>query len=264
MRKSTEPAVDFKTAFAALVDEMADEAHPTDDELVAYHAGELPGQRRSAVEEHLLTCRECFALVRDLKSFSDAERGAPPAPADFETAAFYRTLKRSLGDRRRNVLAALAAAFGVATLGLTLWAVSQQRTMTAQEESIARLSAIQPNVAFHDFLPDRRDGSSAVPEVLSGSGAILILVPESSSAAESFEARILDDATDSLVRTVRNLKQDPRDGTFTLWLPPHALAPGEYRIEIHAAAGQPVGEYRMTVAGAHACRCRAACETLRS
>src|SRR5947208_7978389 len=117
------------------------EPHPEPELLAAYHAGELTEPEERRLQDHLVGCPECAALLLDLDGLSDPAFGAGSlAPADQE--ALWRSLQAEIRKeepaplapvvplRRRTLsptwLPALAAALLVATTGLSAWVVSLQ------------------------------------------------------------------------------------------------------------------------------------------
>ncbi|MCP4664113.1 MAG: hypothetical protein GY856_52685 [bacterium] len=241
----------FSRSFVALVDQMreASPAHPTVDELIAYDTGELGAEEKDRLQDHLVICRDCFALIADLESFSEAGRSAPrpERPADFEAAAFWRTLRPRLATRRWHIPAAMAASFLVAALGFSFWVATQQRT-------IAELSEPQPNPRVYDLVADtsQRTGRVARPlEIPSGVGFTLIFTPDLGREYPGYQVMIRD-SEDSVVRTVEGVEKRLADETFTLWLPPGALPLGEYRVELYGLEGEGselIARYRMRMVG---------------
>src|SRR3954452_24534213 len=50
--------------------------HPEPETLAAYHDGELPEGEAQRLQDHLLACRECAALLVDLDGLADPAFGA--------------------------------------------------------------------------------------------------------------------------------------------------------------------------------------------
>ncbi len=73
--------------------------HPTAEELVAYHTGELSDEASEALREHLALCGECTGVLLDLASFEELQ---PPTEADRLSDDDVATLKRSLEDRLKE------------------------------------------------------------------------------------------------------------------------------------------------------------------
>jgi hypothetical protein len=111
------------------------EPHPKPEMLAAYHAGELTEPEERKLQDHLVGCPECAALLLDLDGLADPGFGAGAlAPADQE--ALWRSLQAEVRKeepppapvvplRRRSTsprwLPALAAALLAATIGLSVW-----------------------------------------------------------------------------------------------------------------------------------------------
>src|SRR4051794_25455925 len=69
--------------------------HPSPDQWIAYHRGELPAGEEERLQEHLARCRDCFGLAEGAAAFAqpDEELGAGQ---DVETAALWRLLRPQL------------------------------------------------------------------------------------------------------------------------------------------------------------------------
>ncbi len=236
---------DFKRSLAAWAEEegRASDRHPPDETLRDYRAGLLAPADREPVEEHLALCRPCFDLAADLGAFSRARRAAgepTAAVADFEAAAFWRTLRPRLAAPPRSRRAgawrlptAVAASVLVTALGFSFWVNSQQRALAASEARIAALETPRPNTRIYDLYLDtsERSGDSRPQPVEVPAGSMLILTPHDAGDYPQYDVEILD-ATGSSVWAGSGFAADPADGTFTLWLPPEFLTPGEYRVRL--------------------------------
>src|SRR5437763_1557757 len=67
-------------------------SHPEPETLAAYHAGELTEPEERRLQDHLVGCPECSALLLDLDGLGRPEFGAGSlAPADQE--ALWRSLQ---------------------------------------------------------------------------------------------------------------------------------------------------------------------------
>jgi hypothetical protein len=123
------------------------EPHPKSEILAAYHAGELTEPEERRLQDHLVGCPECAALLLDLDGLSDPGFGAGSlSPADQE--ALWKSLQAEIRKeepaipalaapvvplRRRSAsprwLPALAAALLVATIGLSVWVAELRHRM---------------------------------------------------------------------------------------------------------------------------------------
>ena len=71
------------------------EPHPEPETLAAYHAGELTEPEERRLQDHLVSCPECAALLLDLDGLSDPGFGAGAlSPADQE--ALWRSLQAEI------------------------------------------------------------------------------------------------------------------------------------------------------------------------
>ena len=267
--------IDFKAALVDLIDEARDPAvsHPEDDELRQFQLRQLPVEEAERLRGHLLTCRECFARLRELDSPAPPETGA-----DFELAAFWRGLwprvaaeeadgpgapadpeqptvtsppARILPLRTaqtsppapataspRRFPLALAATFLTATLGLSLWIAIQNRALQDQRRTLHELTQPQGNVPILDLstASARGAGAGELVEAKADEGFLLVLTPAQVTGEGTCTLRILD-AAGREVRTVSGLARNSQDATFSLWLPRGALAAGDYQLELRDATG---------------------------
>ncbi len=244
-------AIDFKVVFNAWAGATDPGEHLADEVLRDYLTGGLEPAEREGVQDHLILCRSCLELVDDLKAFSAAADPRPDsAPADFEAAAFWRTLRPRLesGERQAEeqtverpvnsrsatagwrTPALLAASLAVAVLGIT--SLNQSRT-------IAELRSPRANVDIYDLYLDtsERSGSGSASErVLSPSAGMILFTPRDPGDYPDYEVTILDDGGHR-VWSDRGFVSDPDDGSFSLWLPPDYLASGEYKVRLSGVDG---------------------------
>ncbi len=91
-RTTLEDAMATLTAAA-----LEDGAHPSVDELLAYHAGELAADASVQVREHLAWCSECARTVADLTSWPEVELRDPSLERTAaEEADDWRAIQRSI------------------------------------------------------------------------------------------------------------------------------------------------------------------------
>lgn len=257
-------AGDFKTSYAALVEESraASGPHVLPEEVAALEQGDLQEPERSRVRGHLLACRDCFEIWRDFKSFAAAD-AAPLAASvgDLEAARFLRRLRPRL-DRAegapRRASAALAwrlplaaAASLIAVVGLSIWVVALQRTVADRDRTIAELAVPRPNAPIYDLTIDtslRSGGEPQVPEVPAGTGFTVVLTPQQLANPGVYQLKIFDPK--GVARhTIRGLERNVEDDTFTVWIPPDFLGPGEYRLELSAGTdgSDSIATYRLRI-----------------
>lgn len=250
---------DFKTTFGAWVEARQEGGshHPAPEELRRFRTGELGEEAAETVRDHLVLCRDCLALVR-----SPAQEEA----SELERAAFWRSLKPRLAeidaDRQPSRPAApvgvssrrwraLAAALVVGVVGLSVWAARQQARLEAQAERLAELSQPRANAAIVDLTAGAaRGGERAAVEVPGGQGLTLVLTPAGAPADGLYELAFVDEGG-RRVLSVTDLRPDPRDGSFSLWLPPDALPGGPLRAELFRSddtVRSPVETFRLRVA----------------
>jgi anti-sigma factor RsiW len=139
---------ELKVALRALADESKPNlgGHVTPEELTAYHDGVMSADDQGRVQDHLVLCRECAALLLDLAAFPalSQEGGRQIQPAEVATAwgVMQARLQRegalsvsrpswrqrmNLAFSSTRVAYALAASLLVISLGLGLWTISLRR-----------------------------------------------------------------------------------------------------------------------------------------
>lgn len=70
--------------------------HPRAEELLAYAEGELPDIFVAALEQHLLRCADCRALVQDFRSFPSLAAGTSDLPTAAEKEADWQAIRARL------------------------------------------------------------------------------------------------------------------------------------------------------------------------
>ncbi|HEX6864838.1 MAG TPA: zf-HC2 domain-containing protein, partial [Thermoanaerobaculia bacterium] len=69
--------------------------HPSPDQWLAYHRGELSEDEETRLQEHLVRCRDCFDLAEAASAFVAPDE-APGPGQEAETAAVWRLLRPEL------------------------------------------------------------------------------------------------------------------------------------------------------------------------
>lgn len=222
--------------------------HPSPDQWIAYHRGELAAEEEARLQEHLVRCRNCFDLAEGAAAFAqpDAE---PDAGQEVETAALWRLLRPQLDpplassspenvreisagprgrpSRRFRLPSKLAAVFFVALVGLSAWSFHQNSLL---KEALAP----QPNTPIFEIAADER--GTAGRELVAPAGP-LMLVFHPAEDLPAYRLAIHDAATgrelpSHELRPNRNLNL-----ALTLYLP-EGLPPGRYRMELSDGAGK--------------------------
>ncbi|HEV7509045.1 MAG TPA: zf-HC2 domain-containing protein [Thermoanaerobaculia bacterium] len=238
--------------------------HPKPETLAAYHAGELPDGEAQPLQEHLLACRECAALLLDLDSLADPGFGAGSLSAADQEALWGRIegkiqeeepalvpvipLRRpSRFSPQPRWLQALAAALLVATVGLSVWVVSLRRTVES-------LNRPEPNAPVIDlYSGTSRSAGSPQPVAIVPSDFrffTVILHPPHSRSTNRYRVEIAR-AGGGSVWSRDGVAPDPL-GPLPLTLTRSLIGPGEYRIRLFEETGnpkEPLVDYGLRVEG---------------
>jgi len=215
--------------------------HPDPDRLYAYQANELTPEEDLEIQEHLAVCGHCTELLLDIQRFT-----APPAEeeadlSEFEQAAGWRQLRARLDQdgffnrsrRPRSQVAAMAAIFALAILGLTIY-------------SLTRRPETRLTYSLDPFGNTRGEASQKIDEIKLP--ATLLLRWQSSTRYEEYRAEI-QNRDGGNVRRFPGLRQDP---TFhvELKLDRSDLSPGEYQLDLvglRDGRSEEVEEYRFRI-----------------
>jgi len=242
--RALEPAMERDAATAG--------PHPSVDELVRYHGGDLGEEAAERVQAHLVVCAECLESLLDLESFVAAGasgEGAEPGSVPAETERSRRSTVSSASGSRRVALA-LAASLLVAISTLAFWVVRERTAADDLRQQVAALSAPRPDVPIVDLFPDasvrRRPGDQS-PTVVSAGEEYVTLVLNLPQAAEHdrFEAELVD--SQGRVSWGGPLTRS-RFGTLTLGLGRRSLSPGDNRLLLYGvdeAEGPGPGRRRL-------------------
>jgi hypothetical protein len=228
-------------------------SHPEPEILTAYHAGELAEPEERRLQDHLVGCPECAALLLDLDGLSDPGFGAGSlAPADQE--ALWGRLQAEIGGekpaapvvplRRRASsppwLPALAAALLAATIGLSLWVASLRRT-------VDELSRPQANALVLDLDAGtaRGEGDPRPAWVIPRDARLFTLIL-SPPVPRSARYRVAIERSGG--GEVRSLEAAPNEvGSLSLILSRRWIGPGDYRVRLLGPGRETVAEYALRV-----------------
>jgi anti-sigma factor RsiW len=240
--------------------------HPSLDEIADYHAGTLPPAEEARIQDHLVECRRCTALLleRDelAREIEASEPAAPGEDAEAWEALRARLPRFSPGDepsRRVEVparlatpvarperrsprwLPAIAASLLVATLGLTVWSVSLSRRL-------AEVSQPQLNAPIHEVTsgPLRGSGEAAVLELAHGTRFYtLVLRPSAPPPPGEWEVEIA--RPDGTVEWRGQGLRPNEHGSFSLTLSRGLVGEGEHVIRLRGSGEAAQDEYRLRI-----------------
>ena len=231
---------DFRDTLVELIDTSPEPMdHPSPDQWIAYHRGELPPDEESRLQEHLVRCRDCFDLAGAAAAFAQPDEDGQ----ETETAALWRLLRPQLdppptpenvraisaGPRGRpswrfRLPTVKAASFFVGLVGLFIWNVHLQSVNKA-------LQAPQPNVLIVEFsLGERLSTFIGTPEKILTAPGPWVLVLHPAKELPVYWLRLRDVATGQVLGPY----EERLDANFTLTLriPEGLLRPGRYLLEL--------------------------------
>jgi hypothetical protein len=237
----------FRDTLLELIDASPEPMdHPSPDQWLAYHRGELPAGEEARLQEHLARCRDCFDLAAAAASFAQGDE-EPGAGQEVETAALWRLLRPQLdppsqnlqnvreisaGPQRRpswrfRLPTTLAAAFFVALIGMTAWNL--------------QLHAPRPNAPILEFPPAERATAGREPAVPAGPRMLEFHPAEERPAYRL----VIHDAATGRDLSSYELRLN-QDFALTLYLP-EGLPPGRYRMELADGSGKLLETYLLRV-----------------
>jgi anti-sigma factor RsiW len=239
-------------------------SHPEPETLAAYHAGELTAEEERRLQDHLLACRECSALLLDLDGLADPGFGAGSLSAT-DQAALWDRIQGEIGQekperppapviplRRPAIpgasprwLQALAASLLVATVGLSTWVVSLRHELSRPQ---ANAKVIQLSTGTV------RGGTSSRLNVVPADAPrrfVLLLHLTGLGRAARYRAEIVR-AEGGKVSDVQGLALDEELDAVSLELSRDEIGPGDYRVRLFPSPGKgtpedPVAEYPLHV-----------------
>jgi len=215
--------------------------HPSPQELVDYHFGELTPEAADAVQEHLAFCRECAQVVLDMVAFSRPPEGEPAGPAvdlDREwdrlqarlAAKAPRPGPRPVASRTSHKLPwSLAAAFLILTLGLLGWNLDlrnrlEESRLPSAELRLANLAPERPGAERSAEAPTRVEVGPRQRKVF--------LLLNLGDLREFPEYRMELAGPEGGVLWAASGVPRQEDGTFVLEIPAEMLAAGVYEVRL--------------------------------
>jgi Putative zinc-finger len=240
--------------------------HPEPETLAAYQAGELAGEAESRVQDHLVACPECAALLLDLDGLADLAFGADRPGAAAEREAAWESFRAEIAAAAPlptppPLPSVVRGRFAPPPRQLSPWLYALAATLLlvigTQWVEIAslsrRLSRPEANVWVANLSHGTVRGGAAAPGETVPAGYrvfTLILSPPAHPPYEDYEAGIVEAGSGRPVQTVRGLKPNPY-GSFSFSLTREMLAAGAYRVRLVGRTGGKTGtleEYALRVA----------------
>jgi len=238
---------DLKAALAgALAPVMESEGgqagpHPSVDDLIRYHGGDVDGVEEERVRHHLVACAECLETLLDLDGFVGAGAGGVDSGerrdgiVDLAAVRAARARREGAAGPGWRIAFAVAASLLVVASSLAVWVVQERDAAGDLRRQVAQLSAPQPDVPIVDLLPDsatRSETGTRTPvELPSGEDSVTFVLnlPQASELTD-FEVDLV--APDGRVTWSGPVARS-RYGTFTLGLRRRGLGPGENRVRLY-------------------------------
>jgi hypothetical protein len=246
---SSESDFDFRDTLLELIDRSQEPVdHPSPDQWIAYHRGELPVEEEARLQEHLARCRDCFDLAAGAAEFARPEEEQDMGEAA-ETAALWRLVRPQLDPPSRKVQSlrrpsrgfrlptTLAALFFVALVGLAAWSLHQQSALEALRAPRANVPTFEITTGERAVLAGRELSMPAGPRML---------VFHPSEDLPLYRLAIHDAATGRELSS-HELRPD-QNLAFNLYLP-EGLRPGRYRLELLDGAGKVRETHLLRVTG---------------
>jgi hypothetical protein len=234
-----ERSSDFRDTLVELIEASPEPMdHPSSDQWIAYHRGELAEGEEARLQEHLVRCRDCFDLAEAAAAFAESDAGQ-----EVESTALWRLLRPQLGPSTDNVRAisagprrrpswtfrlpsSVAALFLVALVGLSAWNLQLRSSNEA-------LRAPQPNPVIFNMASVERAPGQREQTIPAGLRMLVVFRPHEELPAYRLAIR---DAATGRELSFSELRRD-ENLALTLYLP-EGLPPGRYRLELADRAGK--------------------------
>jgi putative zinc finger protein len=237
--------------------------HPDEEMFVRLASGELSGDERARIADHVLSCAECSAVYRAVADVRQGASSFDPGAPRHVSGATVAIWQRPFWSQ------ALAASLTIVAAGLLAWNVTlQQRTAKLQIELDRALNtppvspptpsevvppppAVQAhvNVPIVDLQPPSRvrgEGARQQVITLQATSALVTLIvnTESPRKAGDFTLDLLD-GKGTAVWTGTGLTPQG-DGTLSVALPTAFLRAGDY-VFVLKEGGRTIHRYPVTI-----------------
>jgi len=213
-------------------------AHPDVEDLVAYHAGDLPAGRTEALQAHLGVCRDCCEMILELDRVEREERR--PWTVFVESVARATDPLRSAASGRaswaqRWLQQISASAWGSRAVVAVLAAGAVAALLVAPTVAIRRASTPQPVVAELELLRMRGGTAGPLPVVSIATPGVLAITVDTGGLDPETIKGVLSGPTG---RVSLPLAPDPSLGLAKVVLATEKLPPGDYAIALEDGAGR--------------------------
>lgn len=233
------------------------EPHPSPDELLEYQAGELAGEERERLQDHLALCSRCTRAVMDLASFPDVEPlREEDRLADSDLAAEWRRFQESGGAATSpqrppagslassRFAYALAASLLLAVIGLSIW-IGRLREEAAEPRVNVLVADLVPR---EEAVERSTDGEETIR--VPGWADRLLLILNLAEAPSYSEYRVKIATPEGREVWSRRGLRPSADGNFTLEVPRGLLTRERYAIRLSGLQGDAwrlVAEYGVKI-----------------
>lgn len=223
--------------------------HPSLDEVIAYHEGNLAEAEASRLQDHLLACPECTNRLLDLEAFAAVEPPAPGQPADFEVESFKRMLRQRNRQDRWRTFATVAASLLVASLAVSTWqAIGPSSTADAitpgsGDEAPAAAPAApavfsQVRILDVGLGASRSIGSAAPVVAAQPKESLVLLVIHPMTQERQLPRYWVELSSPEQVIVFGGFLEIDSAHTLNLGLPAGLLGPGRYEARLYGPDGE--------------------------
>lgn len=210
--------------------------HPNLDVLIEYYHERLEAGAAEPLQEHLVHCRHCTAVLLDLEDFSDSEDAQPASQDLVESQLLARVVTSQIRTEKWRNTALLTASLLVATA--LPFGIYYQRHSQRPAERVTVLSP-EINLPMVSLYPRSALRGSQVNrlELPAGARFFSIALATVDLPSSSDYRLVISDSFGSEIVSLPGLRPSPL-GTFSLGLPTSLMPPGKYQLQLFAIDGR--------------------------